>query len=349
MTAKVIVVTGISGSGSKEFCKRYAQRPNSYVYNTGGMMENFALEALRREIPRANFLNLHPDSLSLLEFGVYRKIANDLKSGVKDRYDRIIIDAHAMFKWNSTYRESLKEYMLEDINPNLFITIIDKPSSVKERQLQTEQGRAQNHDLAQLLEWMQHEAIASERMARLSDVSHCVFSSKQNPESVESLLGNKFLIYSSFPMTNASPEATAKIVEFKATLREMGKRLGLSNFETPVIDPADIDIETGAGLENKERDAIGRYTILRDLEWDVGRATHIIAYYPDAETDLSAGVTHECVRALETGKNVYLITPREKISPFLESSAIKKFKTRAAFLEFFDVKFKEDWANLARK
>lgn len=349
MTAKVIVVTGISGSGSKEFCQKYGQRGGVKVYNTGAMITSFAEEALERRIPGVNFLNRPQDELTILGYGVSRKIANDLESGGRDRYNRIVIDAHCKFFWNNQYKTSLRKHMLEGINPDMFVTIIDKPSAVRDRQLQTEQGRIQNHNLKDMLLWMQDEVIATEALASVYKAPHYIFSSKQSTDSVESLLQNEFLIYSSFPMTDASPETTAKINEFKVNLRGLTrKHLGL-DLETPVIDPADIDIETGEGLSDEERDAIARHTIFRDLEWDVGKASHVIAYYPNAETDLSAGVMHECIRGMETSKHVYLITPRVRKSPFLEKNATKVFPTRAEFLEFFDKKFKEDWANLARK
>ncbi|MEI6731217.1 MAG: AAA family ATPase [archaeon] len=347
---KVILVSGISGSGSREFCRRYdSHRIESgvKVHNTGMMMRERAGTRLDRYIPRENFPNLHSDTLSLLEYGVFDEIRRNLPQD-KQSYGRIIIDTHAMLLWNQVYRNSLKDKHLEGINPDIFINIIDKPSAVRNRQLETEQGRSQKHDLRDILLWMQQEVIATQRIAENYKSPHYIFSNKQNPESVESLLMNRFLIYSSFPMTDADAETTMKIVEFKKNLRNLGRDVLGLGLETPVIDPADIDIESDVGLSPEEKDAIKWHTIHRDLKYDVGKATHVIAYYPNARTDLSMGVGHECIEGINTGKHVYLITPRVNRSPFLEKNAKIYFPTAEEFLAFFRTKFKEDWENLKR-
>jgi hypothetical protein len=159
-----------------------------------------------------------------------------------------------------------------------------------------------------------------------------VFSAKHNPEDIGALLENSFLIYSSFPMTDASGPATRKINNFKTRLRNLRKEI--DGYSTPVIDPADIDVESAEGISSKEKMAVDRHTVYRDLNWDIGQATHVVAYYPDPEIGLSKGVSDECTRALETGKYVFLITPRTKLSPFMDI-ATKVFHDENEFFQFF--------------
>ena len=140
------------------------------------------------------------------------------------------------------------------------------------------------------------------------------------------------MVYSSFPMTDADPVATAKINNFKKRLRELRKTI--DGYETPLLDPADIDIETGDGLSEKERQAIDDQTVHRDLNWDVVQATHVVAYYPNDKVDLSKGVSDECTRASETGKYVFVICPRARLSPFMDI-AHKVFRDEEEFFVFF--------------
>jgi len=63
---------------------------------------------------------------------------------------------------------------------------------------------------------------------------------------------------------------------------------------------------------------------------------------------LSKGVSDECTRALETGKYVYVITPREKLSPFMDI-ATKVFQNEKEFFKFFKPHMKEQLKYFKRK
>ena len=133
-------------------------------------------------------------------------------------------------------------------------------------------------------------------------------------------------------MTDAEGEETRKINNFKQRLRDLRKEI--DGVETPVIDPADIDVETGEELSERERQTIGDQTIHRDLNWDIWESTHVVAYYPNEEVDLSKGVSDECTRAMDTGKFVFVICPRARQSPFM-NIAHKVFKDEEEFFIFF--------------
>ena len=78
MPAKIIIVTGISGSGSGAFCARYlSDRKKVKIYRTGDMLYEFAQEY--SPVPRENLLNLQPEILANLRDKVFRKIIDNLK------------------------------------------------------------------------------------------------------------------------------------------------------------------------------------------------------------------------------------------------------------------------------
>ena len=158
-----------------------------------------------------------------------------------------------------------------------------------------------------------------------------VLPSRQEPETIESLLGNSFLIYFQMPMTEASGEANKKISEFKENLLNIGRKI--NKLPTPVIDPRNIDIETGEGLSEKIQKTIRRQTVHRDLNWYIPQATDVIAFYPKG-TNISKGVSDESTRGFETGKNAFVIFPKQETSPFMDI-AKRVFKNEQEFFEFF--------------
>lgn len=147
-------------------------------------------------------------------------------------------------------------------------------------------------------------------------------------------------------MTDASHERTQKIVEFKTKLRNLRKNI--DNVETPMLDPADIDVETDSNLPERIKATIEAQTVHRDLNWYISESTHIVSYYPDDKIDISKGVSDEDTRGLEDGKFVYVICPRKRTSPFMKI-AHKVFSDENEFFSFFENKMKTDLEYYARK
>lgn len=346
--SKVIVVTGISGSGSKEFCNQYSKIKGEEgkkvkVYHTGEMIYELAKQAYPF-LPKQNLLNLHPTMLANLRDEAFDAITDNLDSDRK-KYERIIIDTHAQFFWSNIYQNAYDWKYLGKIPADMFVTVIDKPSGIKEQQLKTEEGRAQKHDLRDLLLWQNVEVNVTEGWAKNYGKPMYVLARKQNPNVIDSLVENAFLIYSSFPMTDAASEANRKILKFKSDLRELRKEI--DGIETPVIDPAYVDVET-ENINERERETIDAQTVHRDLNWSVKQSTHVVAYYPDEKVSLSKGVSDEIKEGMETGKFVYVIFPRERRSPFTKN-VHGIFKNEDEFFEFFKEQMKADLERFKRK
>ena len=63
MESKIIIVTGISGSGSKNFCEKYEpEGKKSKIYSTGNLIYRLSQEGIGEETqnPKEKLLNLHP-------------------------------------------------------------------------------------------------------------------------------------------------------------------------------------------------------------------------------------------------------------------------------------------------
>ncbi|MFA6594309.1 MAG: hypothetical protein WCT16_03565 [Candidatus Buchananbacteria bacterium] len=333
--SKKIVVAGIPGGGSKEFCAKYIEADLNRLENKGYHLSDMLL-ALAQETPKKppvmaeNLLNLNPELLGALGDRVFDSV---LAMVVRDQeeYDRLIIDMHAQFFWNDIFTNAYSWRHLSKLNPDLFITLIEKPSAIRERQTATPQGRAQNHSLRDLSLWQNVGVNTVEGLASNLGKPHYILPGKQDPLIIESLLASAFLIYFQMPMTNASSEADRAITAFKEKLVMLGRRL--TGLPTPLIDPRMIDMESGAGLSAQEELVIRRHTVHRDLNWYIPEASDQVAYYPPGTT-LSKGVSDECTRGFETGKNVFVIYPEGNTSPFMDI-ATEVFTSEEAFFEFF--------------
>jgi hypothetical protein len=130
------------------------------------------------------------------------------------------------------------------------------------------------------------------------------------------------------------------VTSFKQKLLDLGKEI--NDLPTPVIDPRDIDIETKRLIKKytsseeeliRTGDSIDSQTVLRDLDWYIKRATHVVAYYPEGTT-VSKGVSDECTQAHKIGKDVFVIYPYDRQSPFMGISH-ETFKNADEFFEFF--------------
>ena len=330
--SKIIVVTGISGSESRRICKKYAELTGAKTFSTGEMMAK-AAQPMKNKVPLSeeNLLNLNPLLLDNLREKVFDKIADEIRKKENTRY---VIDTHAQFLWDHVFENAFDWRLLDMINADMYFTIIDKPSNIKKRQMRTEQGRMQDHDLRDLLLWQNIEVNITKGWADKYVKPLYVLPSAHEPEMIDSLLFNKFQIYYQMPMTGITQEQNQHINDFKAKLLALGKEI--TNGILPVIDPRSIDIETGEDMDSKVEMAIRRQTNHRDLNWYIGiDASDLVAYYPPG-AGLSRGVSDETVRGLETGKNTFVIyqQARSKVSPFMDRAKVV-FEDELSFFEYF--------------
>lgn len=329
---KVIVVTGISGSGSRDFCRRYAEnREKVKIYHTGDMIYQLSLKCSEEPpIPIENFLNKRPSDLDKLREVVFEHIFRNLDEDRK-KYDRIMIDTHGQFFWNDAFHNAYNWKHLGNLDTDLFISMIEKPSTIRLNQMRTEHGKSQGHDLRDLLLWQNIEVNVTSGWASNYRKPMYILPGKQDPKIIDSLLFNDFLVYFQMPMTEANAEQDRKISGFKEKLLNVGKRI--NSLATPLIDPRDIDIETGEDLSDRTKMTIRRQTVHRDLNWYIRQATDLVAFYPEG-TSVSKGVSDESTRGFETGKSAFVVFPRKTTSPFMDISS-RVFHSEDEFFEFF--------------
>ncbi len=344
--SKRIILTGLPCSGTSNFCEKYLKTPNLNIasFNIGEILLKLAQESPKKPpIFAENLLNIHPELLDSLRDRAFDLAISGMKSH-ENIHDRVLVDMHAQFFWNDVLTNAYDWKYLSQINPDLFITLIEKPSTIRDRQLLTEQGKSQNHSLRDILLWQNVEVNVTSGWASNLGKPHYVLPGQQDPKIIESLINNAFLIYFQMPMTDASSEADAMITEFKNRLLTIGR--DLTGLSTPLIDPRTIDIETGDGVSKREELAIRSQTVHRDMNWYIAQASDQVAYYPPG-TILSKGVSDETTRGFETGKNTFVIYPNIHTSPFMDICT-KVFTDEEDFFNFYPEYMQKRLATLSR-
>jgi adenylate kinase len=343
---KVIVVTGISGSGSKDFCRNYArEREKVKVYHTGDMIYEIAKnDSNEPPFPRENLLNLHPRVLGSVRDSAFERILDSLERDRRDN-DRVVIDTHAQFFWNKVFENAYNWKYLNQLNTDMFVSIIDKTTSIQKAQMKQQEGRDQSHDITSLLTWQNTEVNVTSGWASNYQKPFYVLPRMQEPLIIDNLLKNKFSIYFQMPMTEASSEQDQRITQFRDKLLNVGKKI--NGLPTPLIDPRHIDMETGESLSEQTKEYIRRHTVHRDLRWYIPQVTDLVAFYPEG-TNISKGVSDETTRGFETGKNAFVIFPKKTTSPFMDI-AKRVFHSEEEFFKFFPSYMESRMKQLERK
>lgn len=325
--AKRVIVTGVPGSGTTNFCQRYEKIINGVrTYNMGDRLLLTAQGSVQDvPIEPEDLLNLYPELLKAYSDMSFDQIIR-VAAIDQGHFRRLLFDMHAMFFWNDALTPACEQSFVRMINADILVTMIEKPSTIKERL-----GDDQLRDLRDILLWQNTEVNATQGWARASNKPFYVLPGQQDPLTIESLLRSKFLIYFQMPMTDASEEADTMITKFKERLLALGE--GINRLPTPLIDPRTIDIETGAGLSPGEKFCIRRQTVHRDMNWYITQASDLIAYYPPGTT-ISKGVSDESTKGFSIGKKTFVIYPYDDPSPFMDL-VTRVFIDEEEFFEFF--------------
>ena len=128
----IIIGTGISGSKRKEYLEDLAAfaeasgRPCK-VLHVGSMMFETS-KRLGREIPENKILDLSSSTLNYLRATVFEQIIVEAKS-----QENLIISTHGCFRWKKNLIPAFDFHYLNQLAPDIFLTIVDNIQSVKAR------------------------------------------------------------------------------------------------------------------------------------------------------------------------------------------------------------------------
>jgi hypothetical protein len=207
---------------------------------------------------------------------------------------------------------------LAELQPELWITLIDSPQSIEDR-LRTHKAEYFHLDLWDIVRWQELEVFFSHHLASDLRVRHYVVPVTQ-PEVLSALASgpHKPTAYASYPMSHAPASTQRKIRDFINRLKDY----------YIVFDPESVNSDVGIKQHHttKDRRALGSHTIVRDLDWFIRiNADTVVAYWP--EVVFSSGMSDELRYAFEIGRYTILVTEREEqgkvplLSPFLTYKA----------------------------
>lgn len=209
-----------------------------------------------------------------------------------------------------------------EINANrpldFFVTLYDDPSKVSERL----KGRNFPSDKDSILSWSATEVLASGEVLPfeisgkkvINQTPHYVFPSEYSElsllkliyDSSEQIRRKPTIAYSAGPishMNGKEGDSSSMLKKKEHDMRKMEQfQKDLQRYAI-VISP--IKIADLNATDYNEKD----HTVFRDLNWFVRKANCVIAYYPSKYR--SDGTKAELTHALDMGKDVILIHPKE--------------------------------------
>jgi adenylate kinase len=296
------------------------------VCNVGDMMLQKA-EDIGSPVSREKILDLPSSSLEWLRGTVFEEIVRKAAS-----HENTIIATHTCFRWKKFLSPAFDTYYLSQLDPDLYVTIIDDYDVIQQRLEATDQWRGRLQ-LWEILVWRDEEVLITQILAQNFRKPHYVIARQEPPEILFDLMfrPERKKAYLSYPITaieKDQPEQLDKVMDFLAELRKY----------LTVFNPlAMSELERTRKLRGKEEtitseivSILDDQTVARDYQF-IDQSDMVIVYYPVKEP--SPGVLSELIHGFSHDKEVYMVFPYE-ISPFLQYYCTEIFKTGEELIDY---------------
>jgi len=327
-----VVCTGSSGSdrmGYLQGVEELARKAgiSLEVCNVGDMMLDKA-QHIGSPVSREKILDLPSSSLEWLRGSVFEEIVRKAAS-----HENTIIATHTCFRWKKFLSPAFDTYYLSQLDPDLYVTIIDDYDAIQQRLEATDQWRGRLQ-LWEILVWRDEEVIITQILAQNFRKPHYVIARQEPPEILFDLMfrPERKRAYLSYPITaieKEQPEQLDKVMDFLAELRKyltVFNPLAMSELERArrLLEGND----KGAALEIMS--ILDDQTVARDYQ-SIDQSDMVIVYYPVKEP--SPGVLSELIYGYSHDKEVYMVFPYE-ISPFLQYYCTEIFQTGEELIDY---------------
>ena len=333
--AKVIICTGISGSGRKEYLDRfvlYAEKLGKKVkvHHVGQLM----IERAKRDglnITPKNILNTNRHTMQALRSGVYESILRGFKDDHK-KYDLIIVSIHGFFYWKKSFHHSYDHHYIARFKPDLFITIMEDPVDVRATLGSRDQWKRERLTEQEISLW---QNVETEVIATWAEFSGCRYYAFWTQQRLCTLYKLVFLpkmesTYISMPMTHMMDDKNRGRVD-----RFIKKLEQYFVVFVPVILKGKLpEISQKLSKKNHLAYTNSYQTVKTDLDISLHQSDRIIVFFPKAVS--SPGVINELREAHETNKEAWLIYPSKLASPFLIYYYDRSFLNEKQFFKFLE-------------
>ena len=304
------------------------------IFNIGDMMYAESLRSGLR-LTEGKILDL-----PLAQLGALRRSAFNLVRTEMAENENVIVNSHAVFRWNNRLFRSFELPEVRDLRPDVIVTLIDNVEAVKLRLDRFKESGDLPPDirysLKDLLVWREEEMLASEILASVLEIPHYVLGVSLEEEVsampldvVYSLMFEPWRkkTYVSFPISGArsKPDVWEKVVRYRRMARSY-----LTAFDPLMIDEkrlVDLAQQSADGSEEVECWALGQSVRLSRREIDaiaddidgqivardyklIDQSEMIVAYFPadaSGEPLIAGGVQSEIEYAAASTKKVVIL------------------------------------------
>ncbi len=339
-----VICTGTSGSGKLEYLKQVvaeAERLGTkiHLYNIGDLMFKKA-EELECPTSPEKILDLSPSSLRALRAAVFEEILKEV-----EKVEHCIISTHGCFRWKNYLMPAFDVHYLNELQPDLYITIIDSILNVSKRLHESPAWRGRL-SLKDILIWRDEEIFITKMMASFQRKPYYVVAIEQPHTTIYNLMFKPDMtkVYLSFPITLMidDKQKMKEVREFRDKLREhfeVFDPLAVEDTELTYGTGADTDWEQEYCLSDlckdfqltpSEKAKIEDQTVIRDYML-IDQSDMVVVYYPTDKT--SPGVLCEIIYGSTNNKEVYAVF-KERVSPFLKFHCTKVFADSETFFDY---------------
>ena len=356
----IIVVTGMMGIDKKQYlaevCDYAGGRGTDILLcNVGEMMY-----AETPDIPAGRILDISLQRLHSLR----RSVIKDIIAKSKE-HKHIVVNTHATFRWRHGLFPAFDFYQMRQLNPDLFICMID---GVEPLHLRLSREHQIHHTLKDLIVWREEEVLATQMMQQGTNenAGFHILARGFDKETTKTFYQLAFepgrkKAYLSFPMTHVAgmPEVLSVIEQFRDAMKTTLTCFDPGDLEEAYL-PYYAQQAQKAGQDIVQVEVLGKTVELdaaevKQIEPDINsqiyardfalidQADMIVSFIPELDDGmpaLSSGVERELQHAHEAAKQVYVIwMPKKEPSVFITQTANKIFRTPNEALKYFQKEY----------
>lgn len=306
-------------------------------------VEIFSVRKIIYDLARQERIPINPDKihkssdeeLRLLRRMAFKEIGLKLNKSVKDTgFDLSIIETRASSYSEQSKEELLRSCYLEEIKPDLFVTVIDDPVCIYKNIPQSKKTKKyKDHNIGDIIRWMELEVEEMEELAHELDKKLFVIPRRQVNALIDLLLSKRPPAYLSRPMSLAGPQVKERIKLLKNNLKKY-----FVIFDPECLGTAHTEIK----MEDQDQTLYRGDVMKRDEQWLIRiNSDYMITYLPERVP--AHGSQSELVAASKQGKIVWVVLEPAytdlmgRLTPFIDQHADLVFVSSQEFGYFLDL------------
>ncbi len=318
---KIIFASGIAGVGKPEYlalfqayCKKNKKR--CQIISIGSLIFQIAHEG-GLQIKEDKLLNLPRSTVKSLISNAFERATKI----IDPTSDVVIFSTHASYWWKNGPEHAFDLSYLHKIMPDMYLTLTNNPLTIQKNIEADPKWGKDIISLKEIMVWSELENYTTEILALLQKKPNYLVHYQHPVSNLYQLLFAEKTkkVYISYPMTYATP---AVIKKTQAFIKDLKKHVIV--FEPILVD----DLS-----EIKDKEAMATYQnqiVRRDYRF-IDQSDGIVIYFPKIVA--SPGVENERAYAHQTNKEVWIIYPTERMSPFVSYYTDRFFKTPKEVIE----------------